>query len=76
MYLCDFHREQAWERWLSANHNGLHLQKNDVLKLLRNVTHANTEEEYENCKQMLQLWHAISLQLHVNKMLQNFILKY
>ncbi|KAK3106823.1 hypothetical protein FSP39_000615 [Pinctada imbricata] len=23
VYLCDFHREQAWERWMSASHNGI-----------------------------------------------------
>ncbi|XP_021348263.1 uncharacterized protein LOC110447122 [Mizuhopecten yessoensis] len=46
VYLCDFHREQSWDRWLSASHNGMTTQKADVLKLLRGIAKAMSEEEF------------------------------
>jgi hypothetical protein len=45
-YICDFHREQAWERWLKKGDNGLTHKKDDVLKLLRTVAKSNTEDGY------------------------------
>lgn len=30
VYLCDFHREQAWERWLKATHNEVGKGKAEV----------------------------------------------
>ena len=47
MLLCDFHREQAWERWLSKGSNGMHSVKGLVLPRLRRIAHADTLEEYE-----------------------------
>ncbi|CAG2217273.1 unnamed protein product [Mytilus edulis] len=44
VYLCDFHREQAWDRWLNASHNGVQLYKSQILYLLRNIATASTEE--------------------------------
>ncbi|XP_069103000.1 uncharacterized protein [Argopecten irradians] len=46
VYLCDFHREQSWDRWLSASHNGLTSQKSDVLQLLRAIAKSFTEEDF------------------------------
>ena len=41
MYLCDFHREQAWERWCRKSENGLQLgEKEKVLSLLRNIANS------------------------------------
>ena len=40
-YICDFHREQAWERWTKNQKHSL--SKNDsetVLELLRDCAHA------------------------------------
>ena len=47
IYLCDFHREQAWERWTKEKH-GLSADDAEVLlSLLRDCAHApsptNTE---------------------------------
>ena len=40
-YLCDFHREQAWERWVSDRKHGLVGDEADeLLKLLRECAHA------------------------------------
>lgn len=43
--LCDFHREQAWERWCSRRENNI--DKPQVLALLRKIACALTEEDYE-----------------------------
>ncbi len=53
-YICDFHREQAWERWLKKGDNGLKDKKDDVLKLLRTVAKSNTEDEYHKSLSVLQ----------------------
>ncbi|CAB4017794.1 Calcium-responsive transcription factor [Paramuricea clavata] len=44
-YICDFHREQAWERWLKKGDNGLTHKRDDVLKLLQTVAKSNTEDD-------------------------------
>ena len=43
-YICDFHREQCWERWLRKADNGLNHQREEVLSLLRNVARSPTED--------------------------------
>ena len=48
IYICDFHREQAWERWLSKSSNGLLNEKQKVLAKLRAIAKARTEEEYRH----------------------------
>lgn len=35
VHLCDFHREQAWERWVSKTSNEVSHVKNEVLSRLR-----------------------------------------
>ena len=36
VFLCDFHREQAWTRWVNTTHNGLRkVEAEDLLTLLR-----------------------------------------
>ena len=30
-YLCDFHREQSWERWIKNHHNGISPDDQDAL---------------------------------------------
>ena len=47
MLLCDFHREQAWERWLSTNANGMTKVKGVVLEMLRAIADSETTELYE-----------------------------
>ena len=46
VYICDFHREQAWERWLAKSSNGLTDRKQSVLAKLRAIARARTEQEY------------------------------
>ena len=44
--LCDFHREQAWDRWLSATSNGMRNVKEIALSLMRKIAASETNEEY------------------------------
>ena len=40
-YLCDFHREQSWERWTKERKHGLSLENAEILlSLLRDCAHA------------------------------------
>ncbi|XP_063435696.1 uncharacterized protein LOC134716616 [Mytilus trossulus] len=55
VYLCDFHREQSWERWLTAANNGLNTEKNNVLSLLRPVARALNEEDYNSALSTLKV---------------------
>ena len=41
IYLCDFHREQSWERWVKNHHHGLNKDEaEELLQLLRDCAHA------------------------------------
>ena len=43
--LCDFHREQAWERWLAKKANGCSQRKGDILPFLRRIARSRTIDE-------------------------------
>lgn len=45
--LCDFHREQAWERWLSVTDHGCRAIKDQVLCMFRRIAKASTKQEYD-----------------------------
>ncbi|XP_041350872.1 uncharacterized protein LOC121369862 [Gigantopelta aegis] len=47
VYLCDFHKYQAWQRWLRSKKNGIGQNKDDILKRLMKISNAQTNEEYE-----------------------------
>ena len=58
MFICDFHREQAWERWLSAIKNGARIIKSEMLCKFRRIARSRTEKELKdaiddlrNCEQ-------------------------
>ena len=45
VFLCEFHREQAWCRWISAGKNGISQNEADVLGLkekLQRIAHAQS----------------------------------
>ena len=44
--LCDFHREQAWDRWLSATSNNMRPVKELVLPRLRRIANAESLDEF------------------------------
>lgn len=47
VFLCDFHREQAWERWTAKTANGVSAIKEEVLAKLRLIANSETEEIYQ-----------------------------
>ncbi|XP_065645897.1 uncharacterized protein LOC136076438 [Hydra vulgaris] len=42
VFICNFHREQAWEQCLSKSINGCSTIKNDVKMLLQLIAHVKT----------------------------------
>lgn len=63
MYLCDFHPEQAWERWVSKKDNGVADSKDTVLCLLRRIARASTVEKFHSAVSALKcsiIWNATS----------------
>lgn len=64
VYLCDFHREQSWDRWLKASHNCIGNDKSEILNLFRSIAHANTIEEFNMAKsalEVIKLMHAFNI---------------
>ena len=41
--LCDFHREQAWERWTSKKDNGVSHVRDIILAHMRQIARSRTE---------------------------------
>ncbi|XP_041460625.1 uncharacterized protein LOC121411820 [Lytechinus variegatus] len=54
VFLCDFHREQAWGRWTSKKDNCAAVYHDTVLAMLRRCAHAPTEREYKDALTHLQ----------------------
>ena len=52
VYICDFHRLQAWQRWLNTSSHGL-VQGKKVLALLKKLAKTPTETAYETALQSL-----------------------
>ena len=52
--LCDFHREQAWERWVTKKENGVCNYKDEVLCRLRRVAGAKTHDRYHTAVEQLK----------------------
>ena len=70
VYLCDFHREQAWVRWINKGKNGVNKeQKEKLLSRLRALARASNEKESQVTLTNLQsdeFWKE-------NKSLQNWM---
>lgn len=54
MLLCDFHREQAWERWLGTTSNGVRADREGILSYLRSIADSETDEAYEKAVHSLR----------------------
>ena len=55
--LCDFHREQAWERWTAKKDNGVAENRECILALMRQLARARTEDACENALKQLRDTH-------------------
>ena len=60
MYICKFHREQAWTRWVRKGENGLKAtEQPQLLYFLRNIASSQTSVDLARHKQQLEksvLW--------------------
>ena len=45
--ICDFHREQAWERWTKRSENNLGEKRDELLALMREVAKAENKDDFE-----------------------------
>ena len=69
VYLCYFYREQSWDRWLSATHNGMNTKTSDVLMLLRPLALALYDDDFNEALTLLQvrnlkywvIWHIADI---------------
>lgn len=47
VYLCDFHREQAWTRWVNKGEHKVAHVKGEVLARLRRIAKASSFDDYK-----------------------------
>lgn len=79
LYLCEFHREQAWERWVKDRKHGLsESQASLLLDLLRDCANApvNTQFKDEPLDHLYKLAHEQLIQSDVykeNKQVQQWL---
>nr|XP_047133456.1 uncharacterized protein LOC124811602 isoform X2 [Hydra vulgaris] len=52
--ICDFHREQAWDRWLSKLTNGCSDYKGNIISMLRRIARAQNQDEEDAAIEKLQ----------------------
>ena len=50
VFLCDFHREQSWTRWVNKKENGVFHVADDVLRKLRSIAKSNNDTD---CQQAI-----------------------
>ncbi len=56
VYICDFHRIQAWQRWARSTKNGLSAKEQQTfLDLFQSVASAKDEEQYKHAVQKLRI---------------------
>ena len=61
IYLCEFHREQAWERWVKERKHGLlDTQAETLLDLLRNCANAPPNYDLHDKPPDHHFQHAVS----------------
>ena len=45
VFICDFHRLQAWERWFNKKDNSCSERKGDIIPKLRQIARSRTEAD-------------------------------
>ena len=45
VFISDFHRLKAWERWFNKKHNGCSESKGDIIPKLRQIARTRTEAD-------------------------------
>jgi len=53
--LCDFHKEQAWLRWINNSRNGVDsADKEQLLAMLQSISHADSAASYAAAVELLK----------------------
>ena len=72
VYICDFHREQAWVRWFKNSKHGVGTEERvAVIAMLRKMALANDEKVYQGLKTQLQQMDAWKKNINLQKWLEN-----
>ena len=58
VFLCDFHREQSWGRWVNKKSHNVENIREDVLAKLRRVANAFSKAEYDTALAHLRDWES------------------
>lgn len=53
-FICDFHREKAWMEWTSKVDNGVTGTREECLRMLRKIAHAQTIYSYKEALEDFQ----------------------
>ena len=48
VFICDFHREQAWDRWFTKKDHGCSGRKGDIIPKLRRIARSKTVEDMKD----------------------------
>ena len=58
VFLCDFHREQAWKRWIVKRENGVFSIGEEILARLRRIAKSNNVQECTKAVADLRAWES------------------
>ena len=61
LFLCDFHREQAWRRWTKKGENNVVMHYEDVMSKFRRIAHAFDPAECDKAIEDLRSWEFFHL---------------
>ena len=56
VFLCDFHREQSWSRWVNLRKHGVFMIGDDIKARFRRIANAISMPEYEHALEDLRSW--------------------
>ena len=56
MLLCDFHREEVWERWTFKKDNGVTEAREDLLAKLRQICKSTNHHLFDKALNNLKEW--------------------
>ena len=65
VFICSFHREQAWTRWTNKSEHGVSHIADDVKCRLRRIAHASSREELDKSIKDFSSWEHFTGKLKV-----------
>ena len=83
IHLCDFHREKAWNEWLSKIDHGMSTRKDEVLGYLRSIASSASKVDLEKntlAFKSSEVWKILlpyrSTTLNTGKYIKRYIMMY